>query len=49
MAIRYRYLEGLPLDTVAHRMKRTSGAVLMLCHRGLKMLRMDLRSFSRYG
>lgn len=47
-AIRHRYLEGMSIEQVATRMHRTGGSVLMLCNRGLKMLRMELRSFSRY-
>lgn len=46
--VRARFIEGLPVDEVAKRMSRSNGAVLMLCSRGLKALRMELRSFSRY-
>lgn len=47
-ALRHRYIEGLPVDVTAARMNRTCGAVSMLCNRGLKALRMELNSFSRY-
>jgi RNA polymerase sigma-70 factor, ECF subfamily len=48
MAIRSRYLEGLDVAQTAQRMGRTPGAVMMLCNRALKALRLELRSFSRY-
>lgn len=47
-AVRLRYVEGLPLETVAKRMSRTSGAARMLCARGLRSLRVEMRSASLY-
>jgi RNA polymerase sigma-70 factor (ECF subfamily) len=47
-AVRLRYMENLSLETVAERMSRTSGAVRMLCARGLKSLRIDMRSASLF-
>lgn len=42
-AIRLRYLGGLSVSQVASRLGRTTGAVSMLCHRGIKKLRRTLR------
>ena len=47
-ALRSRYLEGMPVNDIAARMNRSSGSVLMLCNRGLKALRIEMRSFSAY-
>lgn len=48
LAIRYRYIEALPIDDIATKMDRSAGSVTMLCNRALKRLREDMRSFSRY-
>ena len=45
-ALRLRYMEGLDVADAATRMKRTSGSLQMLCCRGLKALRKDLRADS---
>lgn len=37
-ALRLRYIEGLPVAETAERMKRSEGAVCLLCHRALKRL-----------
>ena len=47
-ALRLRYLEGNSVAEVAARMRRTPGAVLMLCNRGLKKLREALGRASLY-
>lgn len=47
-AIRHRYLEGMAVNDIAAKMNRSSGSVLMLCNRGLKALRLELKSFSAY-
>lgn len=47
-ALRCRYLEGMAVNDIAARMNRSSGSVLMLCNRGLKALRLEMRSFSAY-
>lgn len=47
-AIKARFIEGLDVEETARRMSRSKGAVLMLCNRALKALRLELRSFSRY-
>ena len=47
-AVRMRYIEGLGVDEGAVRMGRTEPAFLMLCNRGLKVLRAELRSVSRF-
>lgn len=47
-ALRRRYFEGMAVNDIAVRMNRSSGSVLMLCNRGLKALREELRSFSSY-
>ncbi len=46
--LRLRYVEGLPVAEAAARMKRTEGAVCLLCHRALRRLRQDLGSSSRF-
>ncbi|MEM1304322.1 MAG: sigma-70 family RNA polymerase sigma factor [Planctomycetota bacterium] len=47
-AIRLRYLEGLPLETVAERLDTTEGAVRGLCHRARQELRERLMRLSRF-
>jgi RNA polymerase sigma-70 factor (ECF subfamily) len=47
-ALRLRYLEGKTVAAVAAQMQRTTGAVLMLCNRGLKKLREALGRASLY-
>jgi RNA polymerase sigma-70 factor (ECF subfamily) len=47
-AIRLHYVEGLTVEQVAAKMNRSPGAAQMLCSRGLKVLRGQLRSMSRY-
>ncbi len=46
--LRLRYVEGLPVSEAAARMKRTEGAVCLLCHRALRRLRQDLGSSTRF-
>lgn len=46
--VRLRFLEGLPVAEVAARLSKTEAAVHMLCHRGLKALRVLLESLTRY-
>ena len=41
-------MEGLPVADTAARMKRTEGAVCLLCHRGLKRLREHMGSTADY-
>jgi RNA polymerase sigma-70 factor (ECF subfamily) len=45
-AIRLRHIEGLAAKDAAARMNRTEGAFHLLCNRGLKQLRLTLRSRS---
>jgi len=45
-AVRLRYVDGLSIKEVSGRMRRTEGAILMLCNRGLKALKADLQSKS---
>jgi RNA polymerase sigma-70 factor (ECF subfamily) len=40
--IRLRYLQGRPVAEVAQRMKRSEGAIHMLCQRALKQLRRQM-------
>lgn len=47
-ALSLRYLSGLPPAEIAQRMHRTAEAVHLLCNRGLKALRKELRSSSLY-
>lgn len=47
-AIRLHYLGGLPIAAVARRTGHTCGSVRMLCNRGLRLLRLHLRSASRF-
>jgi RNA polymerase sigma-70 factor (subfamily 1) len=47
-AIWLRHVDGLPVKVAAARMNRTEGAFHLLCHRGLKQLRVVLRSASIY-
>lgn len=45
-AIRLRYMEGLSVTEAAARLSKTTGAIRMLCNRGLEALRLDLRAMS---
>ena len=47
-ALALRYLEGLPVASIAKRLDRTERAVHMLCNRGLKRLREAMGSASAY-
>jgi RNA polymerase sigma factor (sigma-70 family) len=47
-AISLRHVDGLPAKQAAARMNRTEGAFHLLCNRGLKMLRVEMRSESIY-
>jgi RNA polymerase sigma factor (sigma-70 family) len=47
-AVRLRYIEGLSLAQAAERMSRTEESTKKLCLRGLRALRSELRSISRY-
>ena len=47
-ALRLRYLDALPVAQIAARMKRSEGAVHMLCHRGLQALRLALGDSARF-
>lgn len=47
-AIRFRFIDGLSVDEAATKMGRTKGAFHMLCNRGLKALRTELQSASRF-
>ncbi|MHC5111163.1 MAG: sigma-70 family RNA polymerase sigma factor [Planctomycetota bacterium] len=47
-ALQLRYIEGLPVNETAARMKRTEGAVCLLCHRGLKRLSHVLGQSTRF-
>ncbi len=47
-ALRLRFIEGLPVADAAARMKRTEGAVCLLCHRGLRRLRQTLGNSTRF-
>lgn len=51
--IRLRYVEGLSVEQTARRMKRTEGAVMKLCQRGLRALEESIgdpgRFFSHKG
>src|SRR5258708_6421376 len=48
MVIKLRHVEGLAVGDVALRLGRSEGAVSMLILRGLKALRMDLKSMSYF-
>jgi len=48
MAITLRYLEGLPPAAIAAQMGKTDRAVHMLCNRGLKAVRILLRTASLF-
>jgi RNA polymerase sigma-70 factor (ECF subfamily) len=48
-AVRMRHLDGLDVSEAAARMGRSPGAFRMLCNRGLKALRVELRSVSLYA
>jgi RNA polymerase sigma-70 factor, ECF subfamily len=45
-AIQLRYIEGLTVQQAADRMERTSGSILMLCNRGLAVLKAQLQAAS---
>lgn len=47
-ALRLRYLDALPVAQIAAQMKRSEGAVHMLCHRGLQAMRLSLGETSRF-
>ncbi len=47
-ALQLRYIEGLPVASIAKRLDRTERAVHMLCNRGLKRLREAMGSASAY-
>jgi RNA polymerase sigma factor (sigma-70 family) len=47
-AIRLRHVEGMAPKEAAARMKRSEGAFHLLCNRGLKALRVELRSESSF-
>lgn len=47
-AVRLRYLDGMETKNIADLMQRTEGSISMLCNRGLKVLRVELRSASFY-
>ena len=47
-AIRLRHVEGMAAKDAALRMNRTEGAFHLLCNRGLKKLRVTMRSESLY-
>lgn len=47
-AMRLRYLKGMNTKETAKIMRRSEGAISMLCNRGLKVLRLELRSASIY-
>jgi RNA polymerase sigma-70 factor (subfamily 1) len=47
-AVNLRYIQGLTPGEVATRIGRTERAVHMLCNRGLKAVRLDLRSASLF-
>jgi RNA polymerase sigma-70 factor (ECF subfamily) len=47
-ALRLRYVEGLAVAEAAARMRRSEGAVCLLCHRGLKKLAQMLGSSARF-
>jgi RNA polymerase sigma-70 factor (ECF subfamily) len=47
-AIRLRHVEGMASKQAAARMKRSEGAFQLLCNRGLKQLRVEMRSESLY-
>lgn len=47
-AIRLRYMEGLSTADAGERMNRSPKAVMMLCTRALRRLRLEMRSVSHY-
>jgi len=47
-ALGLRYLAGMNTREAGQLMHRTEGSISMLCNRGLKILRMELRSASLY-
>jgi RNA polymerase sigma-70 factor (ECF subfamily) len=49
LAIRLRHLDRLTFAEVADRMQRTERAAQMLCNRGMKQLKAQLRSMSRFA
>jgi RNA polymerase sigma-70 factor (ECF subfamily) len=48
-AIRLKYIDGTNMNSIATALGRTPAAAQMLCNRGLKALRRELRSKSRFG
>ena len=46
--LQLRYLESMPVSTVARIMQRTDAAIHMLCNRALKKLRKTMGSSSKY-
>jgi len=47
-AIRLRHIDRLPFSEVATKMQRSERAAQMLCNRGMKLLREQLMSMSRF-
>jgi RNA polymerase sigma-70 factor, ECF subfamily len=47
-ALRMRYMEGRPVREIAEVLRRTERAVHMLCHRGLRALREQMGSASKF-
>jgi RNA polymerase sigma-70 factor, ECF subfamily len=47
-AVRLRYLKGLAVGEIAEQMERSKAAIHLLCNRGLKALRWEMRSASMY-
>lgn len=47
-AIRLRHIEVLPVVEIAAKMGKSERAVQMLCNRGLKVLRKEMRSATRF-
>ncbi len=46
--VRLRFLEDVPVAEIANRLGKTETAVYTLCHRGLKTLREQMESLTRY-
>jgi RNA polymerase sigma-70 factor (ECF subfamily) len=48
VVVRERFLHGCSVPEIAQRLGKTEGAIHMLCHRGLKALREQMVSLTRY-
>ena len=47
-AVRLRFVDGLSIKDTADRLQRSEGAITMLCNRGLRALKAEMRSASLF-